>query len=127
MLYRILRAVLVGPPSDPSPAGGMPFDSLYPSIPGAGIRRPTYRPPWSIAAATESVLLAPWNPVRRRLTIVNDSTADLYVAKGSVATTVTYAAKVSAGGLYVMDEPYQGDVAGVWSAANGAARVTEET
>jgi hypothetical protein len=117
----------MAPPVDPSPAGGLPWADLYPTTAGAGIRRPTYRPPYSVPASLTSTILAAANPARSGVQITNDSTASLFIGLGPVVSSVSYTAKVGPGGLYVIGKPgpYLGDLSGVWSAINGSARITE--
>jgi hypothetical protein len=125
VIGRILRAI-APPPPEPT-AGGLPWSDVYPTRGGVGLRQRTYQPLRSIAASTSSVQLAAANAARRSLVIYNDSTADLYLAHGPAASTSGYTYKLAGGATYVLEEPgcYQGDVSGVWSAANGAARLTE--
>jgi hypothetical protein len=108
--------------------GGMPFAALYPTLPGE-LRTRSYQSLRSVPASTSTVILAPANPARRSLAIVNDSSADLYIAEGPIASSSSYSLHLSPGQTGVLEDPdvYQGDVAGVWTAAAGAARVTEST
>lgn len=122
---RIRRAIA---PRAPEPSvGGMPWGDLYPSLRAAGTRARVYRPVVSIASTTSSTLIAPANPARRSLQVVNDGTATLWLTFGPVATASSFTAKLAPGATFVAEEPgvYQGDVAGVWSITNGSARVTE--
>lgn len=112
------------------PAGGLPWLDIYPARRAAGLRPRTYAPPRSVAAATTPVVLAPQNAARRSLTIVNDSaTATLYVGLGAIASSSSFVAALGPAQTVVLEEPavWQGDVAGVWTAAVGSARVTEST
>ncbi len=82
----------------------------------------------SVADSATSVTLKAANENRVSLTIVNDSTALLYVLKGSGAASVTAYTYVLDQGGTVTIEDYTGQVNGIWeSAAGGAARVTEVT
>jgi hypothetical protein len=110
-------------------AGGLPFEQLYPAHRATGILQSSYAPPRAVAATLVSTILAPANPARRSLTIVNDGTANLYVNRAGFASTSSFAVKLSAGATFVLEPPdaYAGDVAGVWDAVNGSARITETT
>ena len=87
----------------------------------------------SVSAATSSTLLfAEQNSVKLHdafaRTIYNDSTATLYVKLGTAASTTSFTIKLEAGGYYELPAPvYDGAVQGIWSAATGAARLTEVT
>lgn len=80
------------------------------------------------SSATSAVILAA-NANRRGAIIVNDSTATLYIAYGSSGSTTDYTYRIDPGFTWICDEPmiYTGVIYGVWSAANGNARVTELT
>jgi hypothetical protein len=81
------------------------------------------------AAAADTTLLAA-NTNRLGATFYNDSTAVLYLALTTTASTTAYTVQVPAGGYYELPNDgcgYVGAVHGIWSAANGAARVTELT
>lgn len=126
MIGRFLRSIGPKPVAPPRP-GGLPWTDLYPARPAVGMTPRSYRPPWSIAAAAASVLLAPANPSRESVQIVNDGTGTLYISHAPVATTASFAAKLGPGATYVIEQPdvYQGVVSGVWTAPNGFARLTE--
>jgi hypothetical protein len=124
---RRLAELLVPPPIES--AGGIPFSDLYPSRGGTGLRQRSYAPVRSVASSTNSVAIADANPARRSLSIVNDSTADLYLSHGPLASPSGYTVKLGPGATYALEEPgiYRGELAGAWSAVNGSARVTEGT
>lgn len=80
------------------------------------------------AAATPDLLLIPDNIERRGATIYNDSAAILYLLLGmKTATSSFYTVQVAPGAYYELPFMYSGPVRGVWSAANGSARVSEYT
>lgn len=82
----------------------------------------------SVAASVSSVVLRAANAARLGLTIFNDSTAILYLAFAATATTSAYTVKIGPGDYYELPRPvYTGDISGIWSAANGNARVTAVT
>lgn len=59
--------------------------------------------------------------------VFNDSTATLYLLFGANASTTNYTVQIAAGGYYEFpcaNGMYCGEVDGIWSAANGSARVT---
>lgn len=80
----------------------------------------------SVAAAVASTSLLPRSP-RRGFTVVNDSTANLYLALGATASTTVFTAKVGPGGMFISEnvDEYTGPVTGYWDAAAGNARITE--
>lgn len=82
-----------------------------------------------VAAASDTSLLAS-NTNRKGMYIFNDSTAILYLEFGSgVASTSNYTVQVPANGFFEMPTApvYTGAIRGIWSAANGNARITELT
>jgi hypothetical protein len=83
----------------------------------------------SVTAATTSATLHASNTARLGLAVYNDSTAILYLALAAPASTTSYTVQIPAGGYYELPTGviYTGIVTGIWSAANGAARVTELT
>lgn len=81
----------------------------------------------NVSGSASSVNLLASNANRDGATIYNDSTAVLYVKLGSTASTSSFTVKVAAGGYYELPFGYTGTIDGIWSAANGSARVTEFT
>lgn len=84
-----------------------------------------------VAASTSSVVLLAANASRRGpVSVYYDGTASLYVHEGaSVATAANATVRLGASGLYLYEAPvnYTGEIRGIWSAATGAANVTERT
>lgn len=83
------------------------------------------------SAAADTLLLAA-NPLRLGFVIANDSASVLYVLLGSGAaspTNYTYQidAKTTVPGVASLLPNWAGQIRGYWSAANGAALVTEVT
>jgi hypothetical protein len=77
------------------------------------------------SSATNVTVFAAAAPVKGR-TLWNDSTAVLYLKFGATATTTSYTVQLAAGAFYEFPQPvYGGQVDGIWSAANGAARTTQ--
>jgi hypothetical protein len=64
---------------------------------------------------------------RRGISIVNDSSADLYIRCGGVASLVNYTARIIKNGYWESPFRYAGDVSGIWTSDpnDGAARITE--
>lgn len=82
----------------------------------------------SVAASASSVTLLAANANRRGVIIVNDSvSATLDLAYAGTASTSAYTQSVPPGATWEMPLPaYTGAISGIWSAAVGNARVTEE-
>lgn len=79
------------------------------------------------AAASDTQIVAA-NTSRRGLIVVNDGNAIMYLKYGTGATTTSFTAKLTGGAYWEMPNPvYAGQVNAIWSAANGAAQVTELT
>jgi len=86
----------------------------------------------NVASSATSVTLLAANNNRKTVIILNDSTADLYVTlNASAASTTNYslflAAKVGntpSSAIFGGDD-YSGEIRGIWSSANGFARITE--
>ena len=81
----------------------------------------------SVASSATSVTLLASNAARKGATVFNDSTAILYLKFGATASATSYTVQIAAGGYYEFPGPtvYSGIVDGIWSAANGNARLTE--
>ncbi len=89
----------------------------------------TSSPGTNVASSATVVTLLAANASRRRISIANDSTATLYIKKGSGASLTDYWLRLDpldqlscwAGECGV------GILTGIWSAANGNARIVEDT
>jgi hypothetical protein len=79
----------------------------------------------NVSGATSSTTLLAANSGRLGATIINDSTADLYVKFGSSASTTSYTVLLTGGDYYEVPFRYTDIITGIWSVATGAARVTE--
>lgn len=80
----------------------------------------------NVASSASSVTLLASNAARRGVVIYNESTAILYVKFGATASATSYTVQIPAGGYWEMSHPaYTGIIDGIWSAANGNARITE--
>ena len=79
------------------------------------------------SAASDTLLLAS-NTSRLGTVIYNDSNATLYISLGTVTASLTsYTFQCGPGGYYELPFNFTGQIRGVWSSANGAARITELT
>lgn len=82
----------------------------------------------SVTAAASDTSLLSANALRKGASVFNDSTATLYLSlAATAASTTAFTIKLAAGAYYEIPFAYSGAVRGIWSAANGAARVTEMT
>jgi hypothetical protein len=81
--------------------------------------------PTSVGASITSVSLLAANSARKGTTIWNNSTANLYVEFGAIATTSAFTARLGAGGYYEIPFTYTGIISGIWDAVNGSALVRE--
>lgn len=79
----------------------------------------------NVAASATSVSLLVANTARIGAIIVNDGNARLYVKFGTTASLTSYTVQIPAGGYYEVPFGYVGDIDGIWSTANGNARITE--
>jgi hypothetical protein len=98
---------------------------------------PTITEPKSTTATTSqvadnsaSVTILASNASRLGATILNDSSAALYLRLGSsAATTTNYTVRITQYGYYEVPFRYTGAITGIWASdpGDGAARVTELT
>jgi len=81
----------------------------------------------SVASSITVVTIAALNTARRAIAIYNNSTADLYLKYGATASTSSFSVRIPPSGYWEMPTrpTYTGVLTGIWSAANGAALVTE--
>jgi hypothetical protein len=80
----------------------------------------------TVSASVSSVSLLASNAARRMAVIYNDSAAVLYVKFGATASLTSFTVAIPPYGYFEMPVPaYTGALDGIWSAASGAARVTE--
>lgn len=80
-----------------------------------------------VKSVTSTVTLLVTNPTRVGACIFNNSTANLFLKLGSGATVVGFTVRLTSMAYYEVPFGYTGIITGVWSAANGAALVTEIT
>jgi hypothetical protein len=81
----------------------------------------------NVSGSASSVTLLASNANRKGATIVNDSSAILYVKFGSTASTTSYTVRMVSNAYYEVPFNYSGIITGIWASATGAARVTEIT
>lgn len=81
----------------------------------------------NVSGSASSVTVLAANTSRLGVVIVNDSTADLYIKFGTTASTSSFTYHLYPGQTFSDAGGYTGRIDGIWSAANGAARVTELT
>ncbi len=80
-----------------------------------------------VASSATNVTILASNVNRLGATIFNDSTKTLYLKLGATASTTSYTLKLGPDGYFEVPFGYTGIIDGIWSAANGNARVTELT
>lgn len=83
----------------------------------------------NVNGTVSSTTLLAANTARLGALIYNDSTAIMYLAYASTATTTAYTTQVPSQALFELPVApvYDGIITAVWASANGAARVTELT
>ena len=81
----------------------------------------------SVASSATSVTVVATNSSRKGLSVSNISTAKLYLSFSSPATTANCFIEIPAGAFLLLDQQMivGNAIYGIWSAANGAAQVTE--
>lgn len=83
----------------------------------------------TVAGNVASVQLIASNTSRKGLTIYNDSTATLYIGYGATAVSATdYSVKLDSGDYFEVPDKFRTlEIRGIWTAANGFARITSLT
>lgn len=82
----------------------------------------------NVASSASTTSLLASNANRLGVILFNDSTSTLYLKYGTTASTTSYTYSIEAGGTWEMLNPlYTGAIDGIWSSANGNARITELT
>jgi len=79
-----------------------------------------------VSSATNVTLLAS-NANRLGATIYNDSTQILYVKLGTTASSSSYTVQMDTNSYYEVPFGYTGNIDGIWTSANGNARIDELT
>ena len=79
-----------------------------------------------VSASASSVSILAANAARRGAAVMNDSAAILYLRLNvSPASLTLHTVRMVPGAYYEVPFNYAGAITGLWSAADGAARVTE--
>lgn len=92
------------------------------------VNRPSTSTLSNVSGSATSVTLLSSTAGRLGCVIVNDSTASCYVKFGTTASTTSYSRLLLPNDSWVLEQPvYTGRIDAIWSAANGAARITELT
>jgi len=82
----------------------------------------------SVGQSATSVNLLPENTSRLGVTIHNDSTSNLFIILGSVASLTSFTVRLVPNAYYELPFVYTGNIDGIWAAGGtGAARITEFT
>ena len=83
----------------------------------------------SVASSASSVTILAANANRKGASIVNASTAILYLKLGGGTATATTAHSVQMATLTYYEVPFgfTGAITGIWASANGSANITEFT
>lgn len=82
----------------------------------------------NVSASASSVSLLASTAGRLGAILINDGTATLYLKYGATASTTSHTYQILPGQTWEMPAPiYTGAIDGIWSAANGSARITELT
>ena len=123
-----LSPSLLVEPNDVRAAAVAVVDTTGTQLGGFDSSRPANATLSTVGASITPVTLLVANAARRRFTIVNEGVKTLFVAFAATASATAYTAAIAGGGVYegVLND-YTGIVTGVWSAANGNARITEIT
>lgn len=81
----------------------------------------------SVSASASSVTLLASNPARQGAVFYNDSQATCNLKLGATASSTSYTVAILAGGYFELPSGavYTGRVDAIWTAANGAMRITE--
>lgn len=83
----------------------------------------------SVAASTSTTVLLSPNTARASASILNDSaSATLFLAYAATASMTAYKLQIGPGGYFELPLPiFTGEVSGIWDAAVGHARISEES
>ena len=79
----------------------------------------------NVASSGSNVTIFSATGLAKGRAVFNDSTQVLYLKFGATASLTSYTVQIAAGGYFEFPAPvYTGEVDGIWSAANGFARLT---
>lgn len=81
----------------------------------------------NVSGSASSVTILAANSSRKKYSVVNDSTVNLYLDQtGGTASTASYSALLPPKAQIIVDGKVEGGaITGIWDSATGAARVTE--
>lgn len=82
------------------------------------VTRTTIEPPTAATIATAREL-APANPARRSITLINNSTGTVYLDYGAAPTPTVHAAYMAPGGYFEVPGDPTVQIQGLWSAVGG--------
>jgi len=107
------------------PNGTVVFDPTIEAL----LTPPNVATKTNVAANAADVLLLAANTARKGASVFNDSvSATLYLSLGTVAASAaSYTVQLLPGQFYETLAGYTGQIRGIWSAAVGNARITEQT
>lgn len=81
-----------------------------------------------VTQTTQSITIISGNLLRQGASIYNNATDDLFIKKGTFASTASFTARLTAGSYFEVFANYSGIVTGFWSTAgSGSAMITEVT
>lgn len=83
--------------------------------------------PSNVSGTITSTTLLSANSDRKGAAFFNDSTANLFLKCGTTASSTSFTVKMTPNQYFELPFKYTGRIDGVWSAANGAVRITEFT
>lgn len=81
----------------------------------------------NVASSATSVVILATNTARKGASVYNDSTQILYLKFGTTASTTSFTVPLAAAAFFEVPSGYTGEMDGIWTSANGFARVTEIT
>lgn len=79
----------------------------------------------NVLSATSSTQLLAANPERNGAMIWNDSQARLFIKFGDAVAQNNFSLILEAGGYFETPFAYTGEISGIWTTANGVARIVE--
>lgn len=87
----------------------------------------TSSPTVQVNSSTTSVTIAAANTARKGISIYNNSTAALFLSYANPATSANAFMQMAPGSLLMLDQQLivTNAIYGIWTAANGAAQITQ--
>lgn len=114
-------------------ANARALDTVIVDVNGDPVTFTTTAPPatatlTSVPSSVTSVVLLASNASRKKFHIVNDSSKTLKIAFAATASATSFTVLLASQASYESElNDYTGTISGIWSAANGSARITEVT